>query len=272
MAMRRIRLGWKLAGESWRVLRSDRSLAVFPLLGLAAAAIAVLVLTAPAVALVAVTGSVWAAAPLGVLAAYGATFAAIHYGVALAAAADRSLDGRETTVKEALEAARERRGSIARWAAVQLAVGLLITAISNSPAGRGIGTLVGGAANVAWGVATFFVVPLLALEGLEPRAALSRSGALVRERWGEGFTGAASIGLAVALVAVAPVALLVALAASVFAASPVLGIALSAVAALAALAAAAIATALSTIFRVALLRYAKFGEDPAGLAVAFQAR
>jgi Family of unknown function (DUF6159) len=281
MAMRRIRLGWRLAGESWAVLRRDRSLALLPLLGFAAAAGAVLIVTLPAVTLVAVTGSAWVAAPFGVLAAYAATFAAIHYGVALAAMADRSLDGRRTSVAAGLDVARERRGLIARWAAVQLAVGLVISALeaslAQSPAGTAIGTLLGGAANVAWGVASFFVVPLLALEGLRPRAALSRSGAVVRQRWGEGIAGAASIGLAVWLVALAPVALLVALAVAGFAASPALGVALAAAAALAVLATATIATALSTIFRVALLRYAESGEHPGAfaggdLAVAFRAR
>ena len=38
---------------------------------------------------------------------------------------------------------------------------------------------------VAWSVATYFVIPVIALEGLGPRDALRRSSALVREKWGE---------------------------------------------------------------------------------------
>jgi len=56
----------------------------------------------------------------------------------------------------------------------------------------------------AWSVSTFFVIPLLALEGLGPGDALKRSVSLIRERWGEGLGGSASIGLAVFLVAVVP--------------------------------------------------------------------
>jgi len=53
-------------------------------------------------------------------------------------------------------------------------------------------------------VSTFFVIPLLALGGLGPEDALKRSVSLIRERWGEGLGGSASIGLAVFLVAVVP--------------------------------------------------------------------
>jgi hypothetical protein len=268
--MIRIRFAWRLARQSATLLRRDRSLAAFPVLGFAASLVAVAVLATPGIVLAAATGSEWLLAPFAAAAAYAATFAAIHYGVALAAAADRSLDGHDTTVAEGLAAARARRGVIARWAGVQLCVGLLINAIqvalSESPLGRTVGAIFGGVANLAWGVATFFVVPLLALEGLEPKAAVKRSGAIVKERWGEGVAGAASIGLAVAVVAFVPVAVLAAIAAATFDASVVAGGALAAVAVVVALAAAAIATALNTIFRVALLRYASTGEQPAGFA------
>jgi hypothetical protein len=39
------------------------------------------------------TGKQWLLAPFALLAAYAATFAAIYYGVALSAAANRSLEG-----------------------------------------------------------------------------------------------------------------------------------------------------------------------------------
>jgi Family of unknown function (DUF6159) len=266
--MTRIRFAWRLARQSLTLLRRDRSLAAFPMLGFAAGAVAVAVVMAPGVVLAAATGREWLLAPFAAAAAYAATFTAIHFGVALAAAADRSLDGHDTTVAEGLAAARARRGVIARWAAVALCVGLLISAVqallSESPLGRAAGAVFGGVANLAWGVATFFVVPLLAQEGLEPKDAVKRSSAVVKERWGEGVAGAASIGVAVAVVAFVPIAVLAAIAAASFDASVVAGGVLVAVAVLVALAAGAIGMALNTIFRVALLRYASSGELPAG--------
>jgi len=279
--MRRIRLGWRLAGESFAVLRRDRSLAVYPVLGFAAALIAVLILMVPGVVLAAGTGDEWLLAPFAVLAAYAATFAAIYCGVALSAAASRSLDGHDTTVAEGLAVARERRGLIARWAGLQLVVGLAISAlqavVAESPLGRVVGSILGGAANVAWGVATFFVVPLLAIEGLGPKQALKRSGAIVRERWGEGIAGSVSIGFVIGVVALVPIAVLAALAVATLDSSVVVGSILVAIAVVVALASAAIATALTTIFRVALLRFATTGEQASGFAesdleVAFRPR
>jgi hypothetical protein len=63
-----------------------------------------------------------------------------------------------------------------------------------------------------------------------------------------------------------PIAVLAAIAAASFDASAVAGGVLVAVAVLVALAAGAVGTALNTIFRVALLRYATSGELPAGFA------
>ena len=64
---------------------------------------------------------------------------------------------------------------------------------------------------VAWGLATLLVVPILALEGLGPLAALSRSTALFREKWGEQLAGAASIGVLFTVLGVVPAVVLMSL-------------------------------------------------------------
>ena len=66
------------------------------------------------------------------------------------------------------------------------------------------GSLLLGAATVAWGLATFLVVPIVALEGLGPLAALDRSASLFRQKWGEQLVGTASIGVLFALLGTLP--------------------------------------------------------------------
>lgn len=73
-----------------------------------------------------------------------------------------------------------------------------------------VGSILSVLADAAWAVVTFFVVPLLALEGLTPIAAIKRSAGLVRERWGEGVVGSAATG-AVVLIAALPAAALIVL-------------------------------------------------------------
>ncbi len=139
---------------------------------------------------------------------------------------------------------------------------------------RVVAALVARLAGVAWALATFFVVPVLAFEGLGPEAALRRSAALVRERWGEGVGGAAAIATAVVVVGALPALALVAVAAAI--GGTVVPIALGAVAAALVVAAAVTGAALSAIFRVVVYGFARDGRAVAGferaeLAAAFGA-
>ncbi|MEA2374821.1 MAG: hypothetical protein QOD53_1284 [Thermoleophilaceae bacterium] len=269
--MTRIRLGWRLAKDSWAVLRADRSLAIFPILAFVSATIAFFILIAPGVAFAAATDKAdWIVIPFLIVAAYGATFATIYFNVALAGAAARSLEGHDTTLQDGLAVARQRRAQIARWALVQTAFGVLIQVIhavlGDSPVGRLVASILGAILGAAWAIATFFIVPVLALEGLEPRDALKRSVALIRERWGEGFVGSASIGLAVFLVALLPLAALVGLAELGIQSAPALGAAASVLFMLALIAVGVAGSALGVIFRVALYRYATQGQTVSGFA------
>jgi hypothetical protein len=57
-----------------------------------------------------------------------------------------------------------------------------------------IGTIAAAIGGAIWSLVTFLVVPVLALEGIGPIAAMKRSAALIRERWGQEITGNFIIG------------------------------------------------------------------------------
>jgi len=65
-----------------------------------------------------------------------------------------------------------------------------------------IGRLVASLVGIAWTLATFFVVPVLAFENLGPIEALKRSAELFRRNWGEEVVGTFSFGLIFFLLAV----------------------------------------------------------------------
>ncbi len=148
---------------------------------------------APGIVVAAAAEQEWVALPFFLVASYLATFATIYFNVALTGAAVKSMDGKDTNLQDGLAIARERRGLIAKWALVQWAVGLLIRVLQNAGDRGGVGqlvsALVSGLVGAAWAIASFFVVPVLALEGLGPKDALKRSIAVIRERWGEGIVG-----------------------------------------------------------------------------------
>ena len=267
--MGRIRTGWRLAKDSWTVLRADRSLAIFPLLSTTFAAVALALTLTPGLVWSEAVDQDWIVLPFIVVGAYVTTFFVVYFNVALAGATRLSMDGRDTTVADGLAVARERRGLIAQWAFVQFAVGAVIKVLQyvagDSMAGALV-AIVSSLAGAAWSVTTFFVVPVIALEGLGPGDAMRRSVGLIRERWGEGLVGSAAIGLAVFLVSVLPLAFLFGAFSAAAEVSPALGAVFGVVAVVALIATLAMGSALGVMFRVALYRYSTEGQLSGGFA------
>ena len=268
--MTRFERGWRLARRSLSVLRGKPSLALFPVVSAAVTLLAFAALLAPGAALTALDDAWWIAIPFAVVATYAAAFCAVYFNVALAGAVARALDGRSAGLTDGLEIARGRRRAVARWALVAATVGLVLQALqaataADNPVARLAGAIVAGLGGAAWAIATYFVVPILAFEELGPKAALARSAALVRERWGEGVGGTAAIVTVVLLAGLVPAAALVALA---LAAGGSLAIVAVAAAVAIVIGALVVGTALSTIFRVVLYRFAGDGRAVAGFAPA----
>ena len=269
--MGRISRGWALTRQSWDVLTGDASLALFPILSTIFATLAMVSIWAPTLITRGVFDHqtverndpvVYAA---GVASAYVSTFIALFFNVALAACAARSMRGEDTKVREGLAAAGRRIGSILGWTVVSTTFGLLLRAFENRvPL---LGKIAAGIAGAAWGIATFFVVPVIALEGTGPLKSLQHSAAIIKARWGEGATGAATIGFVTvgfsfAIASVAIVGVVVLLEGG----QAVLGYAVLAIAVVLMFGAAVVSATLSQIFRVAVYEYALSGQTPGGFA------
>ena len=261
----RISRGWALAKQSFRVLRDDRSLMLFPIISVPAALAATAIVMGPGIALYSADRQEAILIAFGVVALYVLTFVSLFFNVALAAAASTGLAGGDSTVSEGLRAARGRLGVIAGWALVQTIVGLIISAIQNAGGDSVVGRIVGGLVSFAWGAATFFVIPIIALEGLGPKDAFKRSVSLLRERWGEGVVGTASASGVVMLVALLPIVVLGFAGYSlVSSGNDAAGVALLTLAGVALVAAALIGGTVNAIFRVALYRFATDGATVGG--------
>jgi hypothetical protein len=259
----RISRGWQLAKKSWAVLRNDRSLMIFPIISVFAGIGAlVLIITPGALASAAADGSEVPLVVAGVVAAYVLTFIAIFFQVALAGCAARGLDGHDTSVGEGVRLAMGKIGAILGWSALQATVGLVLNAIQNQEGA--VGAILGTLLNVAWSVITFFVVPVIALEGLGPIAAIKRSGKVVRERWGEGIVGSAAIGGVIFLIALLPIAVLGVAGFAALEAAPAAGVVLFTLAGLVLVVAILVGSTLNAIFRVALYRFATEGTVAGG--------
>lgn len=258
--MSRIRQGFELAGVSWRTIRGERALAVFPVLGAISAFALIAAFAIPGILLASAdgaSGAAWAGAIiLFAIAAYLAAFVGIFFSVALAACADHALRGEPISVREGIAVARERIPQIATWAAVTTTVNLIIRAIESRFDGVG-GAIVGALGGMAWALVTFLAVPVIAFEGTGPWATLKRSSGLFRERWGQQIGGLAVTSGLVAIIGILPGVVLVVL--GIYALPSAGGIALLIIGILIIAIASVIGSALSQILAVALYRFAADG-------------
>jgi len=134
LAVQRIRNSWELGKISWSVLRSDRSLAWFPVFS----GIGSLVVFGVFGGLIAATGiedqrnqsGLKAIGYVLVVAAYIALAVVnTYFQAGLTAGANERLDGRDSNVKASLRAANSRLHRILPWALAQATVSILIRSI-----------------------------------------------------------------------------------------------------------------------------------------------
>ena len=117
----------------------------------------------------------------------------IYFNVALVSIALDRLGGGQATLSDGLQIAWERKWSIIQWALLSATVGMLLQMLERRM--RFLGRLVAGMFGLAWTLASFFVIPLLAARNIGPVEALYESGRIFRKAWGEEVVGGFSFGL-----------------------------------------------------------------------------
>jgi hypothetical protein len=272
--MRRIAVGLWIARGSGRILRRNRKLIVLPLISLLTALVAGAILFAPPGIYAAEHHSALALLPSAVAGVYVLSFTSVFFRVAFVEVASGGLDGEPTSVSAGLRLAWARLDAIGWWALAAASVGILLGLLEQLPGvGRIAAWVVSTLIGVAWGALTSFVVPVLALEPLGARAAVKRSAAIFRERWGEEATGAASISAAFVIASV-PVIALIVVGAALTHRAPAAAATIVALGVIALLALSVLSTTLQQLFLVVLYRYATgrgtpdgFGEDQLRRAV-----
>jgi hypothetical protein len=194
----RISNGWKIAMGSFKVLRENKQLIAFPVLS---AISLILVMGAFYTGLLAIVG--WDLDNLntdgvtGYLLLFGFYlinyFIVVFFNMALVHCTRLYFQGEEVTIEKGLKFSLSRVGVIFSWAVFAATVGTILKAIQEN---SGIvGKIITGILGIVWNVAVFFVVPIIAYEGLGPVDAFKRSSKLMKEKWGESIAGTFSLGL-----------------------------------------------------------------------------
>lgn len=187
--------GTGIVRASWYNLRKDRELILLPVLGGFVAALAAVPVSLVAF-FTARDGKAWGYA-MGGVGLLVTTFIITLFAVAFAAGANERLDGGDPTLRSCLSDAWSRKRAILQWPLFAAIVGTVLRMLRER---AGIARkVVAGLGGLAWGVATYFVIPILACTRTSGRSATRESAQLMRAKWG----GALRVQLRLGLFAVA---------------------------------------------------------------------
>lgn len=254
----RLRIGWRLAMDSFGVLRADPELAVFPLVGGLAGAVYVGLLLGGSVLLGLDRG-----VPLYALlfvTYLGSAFLAAFFTAGLTYSVREALAGREPSLRSGMAAAWAKRRPLFVWAVVSAVVGVLLRVLERQD--NLVSRIVAGIVGVAWSILTYFIIPVIVFEDVSPTAMFRRSGETFRETWGE--TAGAGFGVGVVTVLFTVVGLAVAVGLLLAFGSTLVGAVGGLVLmVLVVFGAYLLGTTLSGIAKVALYQYATEGVQPA---------
>ena len=197
--MTRVSSGWTIATNSFKVLKENRQLIIFPILsGISI----ILILASFCVALLGLSG--WELNQIsepGRVMSYAIFFVfyivnyfvIVFFNMALVHCTSLYFKGEEVTIKKGIDFSMSRIGSILGWAVFAGIVGGILKIIQEN-AGS-LGKIITGLIGIVWSIATFFVVPVIAYENVGPLAAFKKSASLMKEKWGESIGAGFSFGL-----------------------------------------------------------------------------
>lgn len=201
----RFRRGWALLKASGSVLWNHPKLAVFPVVSV----ISIFALCFAIVPLLALgTKSLphlAAADPIVVKVVVFAilfalyftfSFVAIFFNAALTYCALQCFAGDTPSIRAGLAAAGRRIPQIAAWTFVASTIGLIIRCIQDAlkkvPV---VGELLSALLGASWVAITFFVLPVVVIDGIGPFAALKASTTALKKTWGQATVSVGGLGL-----------------------------------------------------------------------------
>ena len=184
---------WGYMQVSWSVLVKDTSILVFPLVS----TIAVLVILVPfaisnrAVFEAAKGSSAMLPSSLDAqifLLYLVCSFVIVFSNSAMVACASICLAGGTATVADGFSAALRNLPRIVLWSMIAGTIGFLLSMARRSEEGL-VNRLVTAVIGVAWTAATYFIIPVIILEGCDIFTAFQRSAELFRRQWGAAVAG-----------------------------------------------------------------------------------
>ena len=202
-----------LTRKSWAVIKENRYLLAFPVLGFVASLIPLAVFWIPA-------GLLWladqtvAGIAMAVLGIFANQIVLSISSGGLVSAVDTELSGGDSSIGHGITRSFARLLPLIGWALIATVVNIIVGFMSGNNQSGAVDALrnIAAAGVLAmWSLITFFVVPFIMLDGHGPISAIKESSALLKAKWGLQIFGGVRIGGVVVLVTILPGVLLVVL-------------------------------------------------------------
>jgi hypothetical protein len=195
----RLSNGWNIAMNSFKVLRANKQLILFPVLS----GISLILVMASFVTVIFAfagfnTDNIAAENEivnyLWVFAFYLVNYFVItFFNMALIHCTHLYFNGEEVTIAKGISFSMSRLRVILSWALFAATIGTLLKILQENLGY--IGKIITGLIGVVWSIATFFVIPVIAYENLGPVDAFKRSAQLMKQKWGESLGSQVGFGV-----------------------------------------------------------------------------
>jgi hypothetical protein len=188
---------WALLKASWEILKKDKEMLLFPVMSGIACILFLAAFLVPLVLLVNEDPKTRSPEVLIYLCffvyLFFTYFVMTFFNAALVACAAKRMVGGDPTIGDGIRTASSRLHPIAGWALLSASLGVILKVIEDRS--EWVGKIVSDVIGIAWGIASYLVVPVLVLENRGPLEALRESAALVKKTWGEQFIGGFSFAI-----------------------------------------------------------------------------
>ena len=196
----RFRMGLKLMGETFGILKKDKELLLFPIVSGIITLIIVATFFVPLAFMGFFTSStgttggqilMFAVLFIFYLVTY---FVVIFFNVGLISCAKIRIDGGDPRFADGITAAKSHFGSILTWAAISATIGVILQIIRGDN-DNFLMSIISSLIGAAWSLVTFFVIPVMIFENQGAIDAIKESWKLFKRTWGETVVGGFSLGM-----------------------------------------------------------------------------
>jgi len=135
-------------------------------------------------------------------------FIASFFQAGLAAVVSSQINDKKLSFNDGVNVAASHAGKILLWSFVAATVGVVLQMIANK--NKVIGRVVANVFGFAWDIVTFFIVPILVLENETFIGSLKRSGEIFKNKWGQTLVANFSTGLFFGVIVISAVSIFLA--------------------------------------------------------------